>query len=101
MATTDTHTLFKALIDSGIQKEHAEVFVAHFVSRNELDGDKLSLITKADLLKVEYTLKTEIVELKTEITEFKTELRTDMRWIKGLLIPIVTAATVIVIKMIT
>jgi len=42
MVTTNTHTLFKALINSGIQKEHAEVFVAHFVSRNELESNKLS-----------------------------------------------------------
>lgn len=72
MATTDTHALFKLLKDSGIQEEYAEVVVTKFVSRDELkelENDRLSSVTKADL--------------KVAISEVRADL---IQWMVGLFI---------------
>jgi len=61
MATTDTHSIVKALVASGVKEKEAEVLVSNFVSKSEfleLEKDRLGLATKHDL----EVLKNEIIK---------------------------------------
>jgi len=83
MANIDTHAVIEELIDSGALKKQAEVCVARFVLRNEIEDLERRLATKSDLSELRLGTKLDIIELRTELKSDISELKVSMAEIKA------------------
>jgi len=55
MTAIDTHSLFKLITDSGMSETQAEIFITHFVTREEFEKYKLK--TQEYISRLEKLLK--------------------------------------------
>lgn len=82
MAYLDTHTVIEELIASGASKKQAEVCVARFVLRNEIEDLEHRLATKSDLSELRLGTKLDISELRTELKSDISGIKVSMAEIK-------------------
>lgn len=71
----DTHALIEELIGSGVDKKQAEIITKAI---NQSNND---LATKTDL-------KLAITEFKNELNEFRTETKTELKWMRILMLAV-------------
>ena len=82
---TPTPQLFKALTDTGMRPEAARRIerelkssIAWGITRHQQDGHAL-LMTKADGMALENTLRAEMTEIKFELRQEMAEMKVDLR----------------------
>ncbi|MEA0971679.1 hypothetical protein Megvenef_01663 [Candidatus Megaera venefica] len=116
MTRIDTHAIIEELIASGALKKQAEVCVARFVLRNEIEDLERRLATKSDLSQLRAELKSDLVKLESKIDGIESRLEskidkleskldsgfnsinTNLKWISFIGMAIFGPITVMLIK---
>lgn len=80
----DTHARIKEMMDLGIPEKQAEIFVARFAFKEELNHLDNRVVTKIDLTEAESKINHQLITLESKIQGDIANLKYDMlKWMFG------------------
>ncbi len=87
MTIINTHIVYKELVEIGISKEHAEIFVNRFATKTEFEELEKSVVKPSEFTIAISDLRHDISDIKNglnnNISELKNELKlniSDIKW---------------------